>query len=559
LVEDFREGHGLQVYEADVCIVGAGPAGIAIARAFAGTRHRICLLESGGLRCESDAQALLEGASIGLPGLHPAHSRLRVYGGSCRLWGGGCIPLAPAEFGRREWVPHSGWPIGYRDLAPYYERARAECGLQSAPLEGGSFALRHRHAPLLKDSAELVNTTVALSPVEFGRDSLPELARAPNVRVLLHANLLQLCAPSEAGHIREAHIGAVGGRRGTVRARFYVLAAGGIENARLLLTNESTLGRAGNRHGLVGRFFQDHPRIRLGTMARGHMDRLMRAYGRTTRVSTSLLELGLSEDAARSQQILACRARPFAVWASPSPGMQALRELRAYLGRARDDVMDEGTALESDLVAVLDRDLPAPLPPPDKRKVRPLRTALRAGRHGGDVAAGVLRMLAGRSHLRSERVEIVGYFEQAPNPDSRIELDERQDALGQHRVRVDWRMTELDRRTHRVAGKLFGKRLAHACGSSFQPDAWLEDPEGVAVAHGTAHHLGTTRMAANPREGVVDPHCRMHGIDNLYVTGSSVFPTGGWAFPTFTIIALSLRLADHLRSRLEMLTPLIGT
>src|SRR5690606_20978211 len=120
-----------------------------------------------------------------------------------------------------------------------------------------------------------------------------------------------------------------------------------------------------------------------------------------------------------------------------------------------------------------------------------------------------------------------------PNPHSRVALDARRDALGQRRVRVDWQLTALDRRTHRFAGQLFGDRLATACGSSFQPDDWVSNPGIAPVVHGTAHHIGTTRMAANPRDGVVDADCRVHGIDNLYVAGSSVFPTGGWAFPTF--------------------------
>ena len=152
----------------------------------------------------------------------------------------------------------------------------------------------------------------------------------------------------------------------------------------------------------------------------------------------------------------------------------------------------------------------------------------------------------------------MGFFEQAPNPDSRISLDDRLDALGQRRVRVDWRLTDLDRATHRVAAKLFGTELARVHSGQFVPDPWVEDPAGAPALHGTAHHLGTTRMSANPHDGVVNRHCRVHGIDNLYVAGSSVFPIGSWAYPTFPIIALSLRLADHLRSRLETFAPLMG-
>lgn len=554
MIEDLREDSAPFRYEADLCIVGGGPAGIAIARAFAGSRHRVCLLESGGLRCEDDTQRLLEGASVGEPGLRPAHSRLRVYGGSCRLWGGGCIPLSPQEFEPREWIPHSGWPIRYADLEPYYERARDACGLRALGFADGSFVTR-RDRPLPFDPDELVSRAFALSPVEFGRHSLDALSRAENVRVLLHANLLELRPVHDAEHVREASIGALGGRRGTVRARFYVLAAGGIENARLLLLSDSQVpGGLGNRHDLVGRFFQDHPRCRLGVLDDGQPHRLMRAYGRT-----SHLELCLSEQVQRTHRLLACRARPFPVHAPPAPGIQALRELRACLSRRQPAAReDESTRLERAVALALDVGLPAPLPPPDPRGIRPTEAALRAGRHAGDVAAAALRRLAGRSHLRHEQIEVMGYFEQAPNPDSRIGLDPQRDALGQRHVRVDWRLTDLDRATHRHAARLFGERLARRCGSVFRPDPWVDDPEATPEIHGTAHHIGTTRMADNPREGVVDRDCRVHGIDNLYIAGSSVFPTGSWAFPTFTIVALSLRLADHLRHRLETLAPLLA-
>jgi choline dehydrogenase-like flavoprotein len=142
----------------------------------------------------------------------------------------------------------------------------------------------------------------------------------------------------------------------------------------------------------------------------------------------------------------------------------------------------------------------------------------------------------------------MGYFEQAPNPNSRITLADERDLLGLPKVCVDWRLTALDRHTYRTAAALFGTELARACDGTYQPAAWLnEDDNTVAQVHTTAHHLGTTRMSDDPRQGVVDHRCRVHGIDNLHIAGSSVFPTGGWAFPTFTVVALALRLADRLR------------
>lgn len=556
MIEDFRDGSGSFEHSADLCIIGAGPAGIAIANAFACTRHQICLIESGGLDCEVDAQDLLDGSSVGNPGLHPAHSRLRVYGGSCRLWGGGCIPLSPSDFEQRDWIPFSGWPIRHEELAPWYLRAQDLCRLPGHSFSGGSYSGRRKPPSLGFDARQVVDRVFAHSPVDFGRTFLPAFARAPNIRLLLHANLLELHAVSGADHIGEASIGALNGRRGSVRARHYVLASGGIENARLLLLSDSVVpGGLGNDRDLVGRYFQDHPRCRLGTMAQGHLDGLVRTYGHVApNAKAAYPEICLSEEAQRACRLLACRTRPYAVHAPPSDGVQALRELRACFSAPRIEA-DESTRVEREVAGVLDRGLPAPLPPPDRRAIHPARAALKAGRHANDVAAGILDRLRGRSHLRRDRVDMIGYFEQAPNPRSRVTLDDRRDALGQRRVRVDWQLTELDHTTHRTASRLFGEQLSRVCGGDFLPDPWLSRPDGAPDLHGSAHHIGTTRMSDDPRQGVVDRNCRVHGIDNLHVAGSSVFPTGGWAFPTLTIVALSLRLAEEIRVRLEGLAP----
>ena len=163
MIEDFREGAGPFRHDADVCIVGAGPAGLAIAHALSGTRHRVCLVEGGGLACEEESQRLCEGSSVGEPGLDPGRSRLRVAGGSCRLWGGGCIPLAPADFEPRAWVPHSGWPIRYADIEPWYARAREVCGLGGVGFGDGSFDARAGQLQSMFDFTQSNNKRVLLN------------------------------------------------------------------------------------------------------------------------------------------------------------------------------------------------------------------------------------------------------------------------------------------------------------------------------------------------------------------------------------------------------------
>ncbi len=557
MIEDLRDASGPLEREADVCIVGGGPAGLAIARAFLGTRYRVLLLESGGMDCEASAHALLAGRAIGPMELQPGLSRLRAFGGSCRRWGGGCMPLARGDFERRDWVDASGWPIGYGDIQPHYRDALRFCGLDPERLSGDGLRARKRRDRLRFDANQLVDQAFLKTGVEFGGASRAELAAAGNVHVLLHANLLELHADPGAEAVRSATIGTLDGRHTVVRARHYVLAAGGIENARLLLLSRSVMQAGlGNGRDQVGRWFHEHPRCRLGTLVHGRTGPLVRKYGRKTAADgVTYLELALSERVQREQRLLSARVRPFPVFAPPSRGMQALRELRSGF-TASPAPPGASERLENEVTDALDAGLPPPVPPPDAQNVHRTRALLGALGHPGQVAAGAVRVLRSGTHLRREHVALEAYFEQAPNPASRITLDDARDALGQQRVRVDWRLGALDHATHRQAGALFGTRMAQACGARFVPEPWLEDPVGKPELHGSAHHMGTTRMSADPATGVVDPQCRVHGIDNLYVAGSSVFPTGGWAFPTLTIVALSLRLADHLRTRLEALEPL---
>jgi choline dehydrogenase-like flavoprotein len=176
----------------------------------------------------------------------------------------------------------------------------------------------------------------------------------------------------------------------------------------------------------------------------------------------------------------------------------------------------------------------------------------------GDIARAFVDKLRDRPTVQSDRIELVGYFEQAPNPLSRLRLGTQTDALGQRTLEIDWQLTALDAHTQRTTARLFGEQLAAACNGRFEPAPWVDDATIAPQVHGTAHHLGTTRMADHPHQGVVDRHCRVHGVDNLHVVGSSVFPTGGWAFPTFTIVALSLRLAGQLRETLTSCSSAAG-
>jgi choline dehydrogenase-like flavoprotein len=548
MIIDYLDRAGPEDFIADICIVGAGPAGISIARSFIGSSRSVCLVESGGLSGEDESQQLYQGTSIGSPQLDPALSRMRAFGGSCNVWGGGCIPLSRLDLRTRDWVPYSGWPISYDEIEPHYRRAREVCGIESHDFVEGSFLTRPTRAPVAFDADKLVNQNFVLSPVFFGETYRAELERASNITVLLHANLLEFEAVPAGSCVRHARIGALDGRRGVIRARQYVLACGGIENARMLLLSNSVAPNGlGNDQDLVGRYFMDHPRGKLGTVFTDSPDPLTRPYDRSGGKGTAptFPELCLSQEAMQTHQLLNGRVRPVAVAAPTPKGIQALRDLKTAL---RPAPRDESLALEGMMRA--GGGCNGPGHEAQAKATESIgKLGLRVGMGSWDIAHAAWRKFTDKPTVRSDHVDVIGYFEQAPNPDSRVTLGDQADALGQRKICVDWRLTDLDWHTYRTAATLCGTALANSCGGKFERAPWLQESgEPVPQLSGTAHHLGTTRMSDDPRLGVVDRQCRVHGVDNLYVVGSSVFPTGGWAFPTFTIVALSMRLAEHLRT-----------
>ncbi|GAB2579077.1 GMC family oxidoreductase [Dyella jejuensis] len=554
MIIDYLDSPASADIDTDLCVIGAGAAGIAIARCFIGTSTTVCLVEGGGATGEEQSQALYEGTSIGTPPLDAGTSRMRVFGGSCNLWGGGCMPLGKHDLVERPWVPHSGWPIAYDELRPYYERAREYCRIDAHPFTDNSFLIPLARAPIPFDAEKLINQVFARSPILFGNAYRSELEKAPNITVVLHANLLELHASASGASVRQARIGTIDGRRSAVRARHYVLACGGIENARMLLLSNSIRPRGlGNEYDLVGRYFMDHPCGSMGTVITDTPERLTRPYDRTQGkgLAPAFPEIGLSPAFQQAHRILNGRVHPFSVEGPVPKGIRALRDFRAAL---RPTAQDENAILEARLCAAL-KNAPSNDDDTRTRSANIAMAALRIGLGSADIVRALMQKRGGKPTVRGNRVELIGYFEQAPNPDSRITLADERDPLGLPKVCVDWRLTALDRHTYRTAAALFGAELARAAGGSYRPAAWLNDgDDATAQVHTTAHHLGTTRMSDDPRQGVVDRQCRVHGIENLHIAGSSVFPTGGWAFPTFTIVALSLRLADQLRMQLRHAT-----
>ncbi|HEX8074049.1 MAG TPA: GMC oxidoreductase [Thermoleophilaceae bacterium] len=523
MIDDLAAYEAGAELEADLCVVGAGAAGLAIAREFLGSAARVVVVESGGLGPEPETDRLKEGEVDGLDPAALVDGRGRGFGGTTALWAGQCIPLDDIDFERREWVPHSGWPIAASDLADHYARA-AELFDVPGETYGESLWGRWGSAPPGVARDRLRHTYTAWSPrPDLGRALRRDFERSANVRVLLHANVTQV-ATSGAGaafdHLAVRHLDGTDAR---VRARACVLSAGGVENARLLLmSGDPEAGGLANPHGAVGRYFQDHPNARSAVLRSPSPRTLQEAYGLFYRRRRRYLpKLALAPEVQRRERVLNCGANLEYDFAD-----EALNAMRRMYRGVRSGGAPAGIRRE---LAPIARGLPA-------------------------AAATAYRRLAhGRSSLAAPAtIWLQTHTEQSPNPDSRVVLSRQRDAVGSNRARVEWRLTDLERRTAEVMARTVEAEFRRLGLASTELAGWVEDSAGAWVEHcgDSYHHLGTTRMADDPAHGVVDRNSQVHGVAGLYAAGGSVFPTSGFANPTLTIAALSLRLADHLRRRL---------
>ena len=264
LIDARQLAHGSE-FQCDVCVVGSGPAGIAIADRLRDSPLSVILLEAGGLKYSLPSQRLYSGAIVGDPYYRIDGCRWRMFGGSSNRWGGWCRPLDPVDYTRRDWLPLSGWPIGAENVAPYEEDAARLCELANARFDLASWS--HRMAPpLVLDDTNFENVVVQHSPeTNFAEHHGPRLISAANVTTMLHANVTQLRLDSASGRLREIEVTTLTGRMCVIRPRAAVLAAGGIENPRLLLASRGDRAAGiGNEFDMVGRCFMEHLHVPMG-------------------------------------------------------------------------------------------------------------------------------------------------------------------------------------------------------------------------------------------------------------------------------------------------------
>jgi choline dehydrogenase-like flavoprotein len=512
--------------EADVCIVGAGAAGITLAREFIGSPFRVIVLESGGFEYEQETQDLYEGRSVGLPYSDLNGPRLRFFGGTTNHWGGICRPFEEADFEARDGIPFTGWPIKKADVDPFYARAVPVVRLPSHNWTLGHWTPDHAVAPVQLNDDRIVSrvTQVVERDVRsFGEGYRGELRQAPNVTVCLHSNVTGVEADDGVQNATSVRVVTLSGNRFEVAAKVFVLATGAIENARLLLiSNEQRPNGLGNQHDLVGRFFLEHPRFLAALIAPYDPPPNLGFYD-DHRVGGALVRGYLASS--KSFQL--------------AEGLLDL-QIRVQLdyGEPPDDAADFARhvlALGKDLESWQKIAIPgSPLPVP---YLEVIQEALESPEDTYISLRG-----------RVKEISVTTRIEPAPNPQSRILLVGDRDELGMRRVELDWRLSDIDKRNVRRTLELFGAAIARAGIGRLKilyeegDSGWPDDLSGGE------HLMGTTRMSDDPKQGVVDRHCRVHGMSNLFIAGSSVFPTAGGATPTLMLVALAIRLADHLKS-----------
>jgi choline dehydrogenase-like flavoprotein len=535
--------------ETEICIIGSGPAGISIALELIKANKKIVILTGGGYH-ETEFNRDLNKGSVDSNCSHEPleENRRRVFGGASTAWGGRCIPMDAIDFQKRSWIPNSGWPISDNDLKPYYEIA-------STYLKTGIFdynaptAFKQKQNEILYgiDNEDIISTKIERwsTPVNFAKEFAQFFKNQNNVKVIINSHLITFETFDEK---KIKLINAiVGNKKFTIKANFFILACGGIENPRLLLASKNKFhpNGIGNKYDIVGRFYMSHffgtyatlvPNDRKNIIFNFEKDKtgvyLRRRWWITEKaqheklIGNVIFFLHKANDQNGHKDVLfsfVYIAKYFISLISE----KSIKSVKAKWIKSKADFYVHSTVILKEGW----RDLPQIIKMAFKRfQKRRLPFII--------------------PNVNSEQFGLYFQAEHNPNYDSRITLDETNcDVMGIPYANVKIEFSELDKRTIIESHKIFVDRYIKAnLGKVTFSENGLNDfiNKKIYSFNSSAHHLGTTRMSNDPAYGVVDKNCLVHGMTNLYVAGSSIFPTGGHVNPTFTIVAMAIRLGEHI-------------
>ena len=513
---DARKLPDHSIIEGDVCIVGAGAAGISIASDWIKhSQQKVILLESGGFEYDDQVQDLYKGKTSGQKYYPLRSSRISSFGGTTNHWAGMCAPFDNIDFIKRDWVPDSGWPIERKDLDPFY--ARANETLKLGPYDYSLDYWQKQKAnmnPFPLDDKIIWHKMWQLSPIGgmgggggMGKVYKDNLLNAKNIFIYTYSTVTDIVANETVSSISELTVKNFAGKTHTVKAKHFILAGGAIQNARMLLAaNSQAKNGLGNDNDVVGRYFMEHLEIETAELW------LLKPFPTDLfNWKGTWCELAIKENVQIENKILNGTAGPQSlIWSQHSkPRMETYqnedpRKAQENMFKNWDDA-DSLAKKENNTGAI------------------------------------------SRAFTFQTRLE------QAPNPNSRVLLGTEKDELGVPRANLHWQLTDLDKRSIRKINQIIGHEVGKAGFGRVKLIESLRDENDNSWPAGTNggwHHMGTTRMGSDPKKSVVDSNCQVHGIDNLHVAGSGCYATAGAPNPTLTLVALSLRLSDQIKSKL---------
>lgn len=545
LIDANQVEHGSTVH-ADVCIVGGGPAGIALALSLADSRLSVVLLESGGTTQDPESKDLNVGVNTGLPYYDLDETRHRGLGGGSQRWAGWCRALDRSDFESRDAVATTGWPITYDDLLPFYDEAAILCEIDPVSEDRPTSHLPAIYREPFVGGDVQVATWQGSPPTKFGTVYRDDLEQAANVTVYTHATAIEVLTNDLGTDTSGVRVKSGSGEF-SVAASTVALCAGAIETARLLLASRSVhTNGIGNQNDLVGRTFMEHPHVVTARLLlipsdvsgrpfvdgidmgiRGVRDRLAiqrpsgsskAAYVITPERRSKEGSLNFSTHLQTVSKINRGDSRTYQAFKLVVNNLRSPSQLASQV---RSRSLPEGTTRQ---IGYLVRGLPE-----------------------------LAQVVWEEALKRPTELALYTQCEQEPNPESRVMLDARNvDALGLPRVQLRWKLSRLDKESVMVSHEVLQQHfLETGLGVLIPEPAFLDDGDDWGPnLRGGHHHMGTARMATDSRHGVVDPDCRVHSVHGLYVGDSAVFPVSGYANPLLTTVAIARRLGAHLRARL---------
>lgn len=564
MIDDIGLAAGLDVtFAADVAVVGAGPAGIVVSLELAAAGRTVILVESGSRSYEPDLEELSRAATwdVDRHAPVPLASRRQI-GGSTVIWGGRCVPYDPIDFEHRPYADGHNWPLAYSDISPYFERACHWC-VCGRPV----FSAQHLSGPAKQIVPGMRDANVRATdlerwslPTNFGSHYLKRIREAHNLRLLTHLTCTSVEWSAATSTVSSISCRSLNGSRVTIRARHYVLAAGGLETTRLLLNTTGPGGHPlGNASGHLGRYYMAHVE---GVVAEVQFatDPTSTIYGYERDVDGTYIRRRFTFS--RDFQ-LARRLPNIAFWlANPElPDASHNSSILSFVYLMLTSPLGRLFAPEAQRLPLTGSHVPgtpygvATISPMSAHFTNVARSPLDALHFAASFGYG--RFLAQGRRLPGffvpsphNRYPLQYHGEHLPHRDSRVSLSTERDSLGVPRLDIDLRFGDDDIEGTGRAHKELDTYLRQL---SIGKLVYRERDFKQAIARrlgGGFHQIGTTRMSASSSNGVVDPNLAVHGVPNLHVASSSVFVTSSQANSTFMIVALAVRLADRLKKLL---------